>query len=112
MGGLVGEAKDATISNVYVTGSVNGYHGGGIVALTTRLSATATPRAVCMGVGGGLVGDLNKSTIVNSYFMGTAGSDELCGLIGTSYNSTVQQSFWDEAASGSYSRCTGRLPLK
>ena len=95
-GGLVGEAKYCTISNVYTTGTVVGNSiinsncmVGGLVGYTwtycTISNSYSKANVTGLGfLGGGLVG-YNSGTIISSYATGSVGGDGVMrgGLVGT-----------------------------
>ena len=78
VGGLVGYSVNATITNSYVTGTVQGYD-----------------------YVGGLVGNSNTITITKSYVSGTVqGRTSVGGLVGRSTNINISNSYTDAYVSG------------
>lgn len=99
VGGLVGcNIKNATISNCYATGIINGdSYVGGLVGGNDDSSTISNCHATCDVNGtyiiGGLVGSINyHSTIFNCYATGNVigiGNGKVGGLVGASSESTI-----------------------
>ncbi|WP_431859162.1 GLUG motif-containing protein [Azospirillum sp.] len=91
-GGLLGGVEDATVTNVYATGSVTG-----------AITATDGEHFV-----GGLVGDNFYGTITNAYATGLvtlssgcAASDcKVGGLAGRNAGGSINTSYWDKGTTG------------
>ena len=126
-GGLVGENRNGTITNSYVTGSVTGTgvtsHMGGLVGWNIFGSITnsyATGSVTGSGSVGGLVGRNDRSTITNSYATGSVTGMSISSIVGglVGRNSgTITNSYWDintsgiEASAGGTSKTTVELQL-
>ncbi|MFA7056337.1 MAG: hypothetical protein WC155_02085, partial [Candidatus Cloacimonadales bacterium] len=101
VGGLASSAELSTISNTYVTGSVNATGGsiGGIIGFamdTTINNSYATCSVNGIESVGGLVGIAFDTTISKSYAIGlVSGSEAVGGLISDDDSNTVLYSFWD-----------------
>jgi len=111
IGGLVGENfSSSTVSNSYSTGNVSGTGDGvgGLVGLNYYYSTISNSYSTGSVSGtyrdvGGLVGlNYSSSTVSNSYSTGSVSGtgDGVGGLVGFNYISTISNSFWDTATSG------------
>ncbi|WP_440409078.1 MBG domain-containing protein [Neorhizobium petrolearium] len=110
-GGLVGlnitstSDVEATISNAYATGNVNGGYGtGGLVGVNGTGGAVSSSYATGDVTGfsliGGLVGLNQDATVRGSYSTGAvSGQLDLGGLVGNNLG-TVVGSFWNTTSSG------------
>ncbi|MCW2249061.1 filamentous hemagglutinin family protein [Azospirillum fermentarium] len=91
-GGLLGGVEDATVTNVYATGSVTG-----------AIDATDGEHFI-----GGLVGDKYYGTITNAYATGlvtlssscTASDCKAGGLAGRNAEGSINTSYWDKGTTG------------
>jgi hypothetical protein len=100
VGGLIGEAVDATISASSVTGRVtgsDGYGTGGLIGVTSGVVITSSwSSATVSGVGsvGGLVGEAGDTTIADSYATGgVTGNEAVGGLVGEAKKTTISRSW-------------------
>lgn len=108
VGGLLGQNR-GTVSNCFVSGTVNGnrYCGGLIGNSRFDYAPVSNCYSSCSVYGemyiGGLVGYLREfSSVVNCYSKGSVTYDYLPsgGLIGCSTDGVVTNSFWDTETSG------------
>jgi len=83
VGGFVGQMSDSVISNSYATGNAEGSvsHGGGfvgfMVANSSIFNSYATGNATGTGNNiGGFVGALDDSTVIDSFYIGSPGSND------------------------------------
>ncbi|MBC7792779.1 MAG: Ig-like domain repeat protein [Clostridia bacterium] len=107
-GGLIGTIKGATVSGVYVTGTVSGTTDvGGVVGLldgmsgnTGTLSNAASKAAVTgTGAAGGLVGSVTDLALVGASW--SAGAVSGGGAVGGGEATSVSASvYWDTTTSG------------
>jgi FlgD Ig-like domain/The GLUG motif len=103
VGGLVGTAQNATISNCYTTGSLSSLNNtGGIVGYDPSCTISNCYSS-CSAYGkndvGGLVG-YNAGTISNCYSTGTpSGGSSTGGFAGINWGS-ISNCFWDTQTSG------------
>ncbi len=86
VGGVVGNAQSATITNCYNTGSFSGSYVGGVVGQASSATITNCYNTGSFSVGGsvgGVVGDTSDSTITNCYNTGTVdGKNYVGGVVG------------------------------
>ncbi len=108
VGGLVGYARESTISNSYATGAVTGNDKVGGLVGYAYTSATISNSYATGDVSGsvdyigGLVGYSRESTISNSYATGAvSGRYKVGGLVGSAYTSaTISNSYATGDVSG------------
>jgi hypothetical protein len=106
VGGLVGYSNNSTVTNCYVTGSVNGdnnYVGGlvGYIYSGTITNAYSTANVNGTNYVGGLLGDVASGTVTNAYSLGTVGGVyKVGGLVGRNSTGTFNNCFWDTQFSG------------
>ena len=105
VGGLLGLAKEATISNSYATGSVTGRMSvGGLLgegssgATTTIISNSyATGSVTGSSYVGGLLGLGVKGSVINSYATGrVTGNDDVGGLLGFATGTTLDNAYYTD----------------
>ena len=97
--------NSTTIENCYTTGNVEATsYGdvGGLIAIdngsTIKNCYTSVNVKAVQNVCGGLVGSIDNTTIINCYSIGkveTTGTEDIGGLIGIGYFSTITNSYWD-----------------
>ncbi|HRZ28699.1 MAG TPA: GLUG motif-containing protein [Spirochaetota bacterium] len=98
-GGLIGDARNTTMSDCYATGSVNGQCSctGGLVGYLVTSTVTgchATGTVTGTGWTGGLLGANDECNLTNCYATGNvSGSNETGGFAGWNFRSGISNSF-------------------
>ena len=105
VGGLAGRIDGGSITNSYVTGSVEGrMNVGGLAGCVYNGSITnsyATGSVTGDKYVGGLVGDVNYASIKNSYATGSVtGSVSVGGLVGVAYFTPTLNGYYDSQKTG------------
>ncbi|WP_171632003.1 GLUG motif-containing protein [Paenibacillus plantarum] len=102
VGGLAGHNRFGSISNSYVTGTVNGNHAiGGLVGFNDGTITNSYASASVIGNVeiGGLVGVNMNGTITTSYATGiVSGTNQSGGLVGVN-NRTITNSYYNNGSS-------------
>ena len=105
VGGLAGRIDGGSITNSYVTGSVEGWMNvGGLAGCVYNGSITnsyATGSVTGDKYVGGLVGDVTDASITNSYATGSVtGSVSVGGLVGVAYFTPTLNGYYDSQKTG------------
>ena len=105
VGGLAGRIDGGSITNSYVTGSVEGWMNvGGLAGCVYNGSITnsyATGTVSGDKFVGGLVGDVTDASITNSYATGSVtGSVSVGGLVGVAYFTPTLNGYYDSQKTG------------
>ena len=105
VGGLAGRIDGGSITNSYVTGSVEGQMNvGGLAGCVYNGSITnsyATGSVTGDKYVGGLVGDVQSASITNSYATGSVtGSVRVGGLVGVAYSTPTLNGYYDSQKTG------------
>ena len=105
VGGLAGRIDGGSITNSYVTGSVEGrMNVGGLAGCVYNGSITnsyATGSVTGDKYVGGLVGDVTDASITNSYATGSVtGSVSVGGLVGVAYFTPTLNGYYDSQKTG------------
>ncbi len=105
VGGLAGRIDGGSITNSYVTGSVEGrMNVGGLAGCVYNGSITnsyATGSVTGDKYVGGLVGDVTDASITNSYATGSVtGSVRVGGLVGVAYFTPTLNGYYDSQKTG------------
>ena len=105
VGGLAGRIDGGSITNSYVTGSVEGWMNvGGLAGCVYNGSITnsyATGSVTGDKYVGGLVGDVTDASITNSYATGSVtGSVCVGGLVGVAYFTPTLNGYYDSQKTG------------
>ena len=105
VGGLAGRIDGGSITNSYVTGSVEGQMNvGGLAGCVYNGSITnsyATGSVTGDKYVGGLVGDVQSASITNSYATGSVtGSVRVGGLVGGAYSTPTLNGYYDSQKTG------------
>ena len=105
VGGLAGQIDGGSITNSYVTGSVEGWMNvGGLAGCVYNGSITnsyATGSVTGDKYVGGLVGDVTDASITNSYATGSVtGSVSVGGLVGVAYFTPTLNGYYDSQKTG------------